>query len=100
MELKEVRLSRGDRVQKQSDFKLYPTRYLVKIGQSFHAGWFNWFDLQSRWIFQGGPWPTYQYDPPETNNSNWNGVWEIIETDEERNRLSTHEILLSKGIGT
>lgn len=95
MKLKEVDLSRGQGMN-HPDFKPYPQQYLVKIGQGFHSGYFDFFDLQTRWIFIGGPWGSYQYDTPGTNCSDWKRVWEIIETEEEKVQMSDHEIEVAK----
>lgn len=95
MELKEIDLSRG-KGQTHPDFKPYPTRYLVKIGQHFHSGSFGFYTPQNRWTFMGGPFGSYQYDTPGTNSSNWTKVWEIIETEEEKGFMNDHEIEVAK----
>lgn len=89
MELKEVDLSRGDG-HKHPDIKLYPTQYLVKIGQGFYAGTFTevWFGLS----FNGWNGTPYQYDSPGTNSSDWKRIWEIIETEEEKSQMSIREV--------
>lgn len=95
MELKEIDLSRG-KGHTHPDFKPYPVRYLVKIGQHFHAGSFGFYTPQNRWTFQGGPFGSYQYDTPGSNSSNWTKVWEIIETEEEKGFMNDHEIAVAK----
>ena len=50
------------------------TFYLCKIDGNYYAGKFlrTWFGLS----FTGHY--TYQYDKPNTNHSQWENIWEIV----------------------
>ena len=50
--------------------------YLISYGGVFYAGKFSreWYGLN----FEGGPYDAgIQFDEPGTNQSKWQGIWEI-----------------------
>lgn len=56
------------------------TTYLVRIDGNYYIGSFYrmWYGLN----FSGGSPTGVQFDAPGWNSSTWEGVWEIVETEQ------------------
>jgi hypothetical protein len=75
--LKPIDLTKGED-SKHPDIKT-GTTYLARIGGTYHVGKFSkqWYG----WNFDGwshNPGVGLQFDTPGTNNSKWQGLWEIV----------------------
>ncbi len=79
--LVEVDLSKGVKAN-HVDIRVDGTFYLVKINGSYFAGRFRnvWFGLS----FGGWYGRPIQFDTPGSNRSLWEGVWEIVEQEGDK----------------